>query len=61
MAELTKFKDGGGLGISLEGTVDTESNVERNPRHFIGTIHSDGPIGLNGKLRSGDELLQVSS
>ncbi|XP_022239967.1 multiple PDZ domain protein-like isoform X3 [Limulus polyphemus] len=60
VAQLSKFHPGGGLGISLEGTVDVEEGKEIRPHHYIRSILSDGPVGLNGKLQSGDELLEVN-
>ncbi|XP_065321655.1 multiple PDZ domain protein-like isoform X3 [Gordionus sp. m RMFG-2023] len=61
ISEFDKFKQGGGLGISLEGTVDvTEDGTETSPHHYIRSILPDGPLGINGKLRSGDELLEVN-
>ena len=61
MAQLSKFHEGGGLGISLEGTVDVENGVEKHPHHYIRAVHSGGPVGMNGRLKSSDELLEVSS
>lgn len=49
-----------GLGISLEGTVDVEGGQELRPHHYIRSILPEGPVGQNGKLRSGDELLEVN-
>lgn len=49
-----------GLGISLEGTVDVEHGVEVRPHHYIRSILAEGPIGKTGKLKPGDELLQVN-
>ncbi|XP_055886795.1 inaD-like protein isoform X6 [Biomphalaria glabrata] len=60
VAQLSKFKEGGGLGISLEGTVDVEDGVEVRPHHYIRSILPDGPVGLNGRLKSSDELLEVN-
>ncbi|KAK9871938.1 hypothetical protein WA026_015188 [Henosepilachna vigintioctopunctata] len=57
VANLTKLK---GLGISLEGTVDVENGVELRPHHYIRSILPEGPVGQNGKLCSGDELLEVN-
>ncbi|KAK4884232.1 hypothetical protein RN001_000503 [Aquatica leii] len=57
VAHIKKLK---GLGISLEGTVDVEGGVELRPRHYIRSILPDGPVGQNGKLGSGDELLEVN-
>jgi len=61
VAELRKFKEGGGLGISLEGTVtvDSEGGVESQRHHFIGSVLPEGPIGMDGRLAKGDELLEV--
>jgi hypothetical protein len=52
--------EGGGLGISLEGTVDVEDGHEVRPHHYIRSILPDGPVGKNGRLKSGDELLEVT-
>lgn len=60
VAQLTKFGERGGLGISLEGTVDVEDGQEVRPHHYIRSILPEGPVGRNGKLRSGDELLEVN-
>lgn len=60
MAQVCKFKEGGGLGISLEGTVDVENGVEVHPHHYIRSVLPDGPVGLTGRLQAGDELLQVN-
>ncbi|XP_017849640.1 patj homolog isoform X2 [Drosophila busckii] len=48
------------LGISLEGTVDVECGIEKRPHHYIRSILEDGPVGRQGILRPGDELLQVN-
>ncbi|XP_074644065.1 multiple PDZ domain protein-like isoform X4 [Tubulanus polymorphus] len=60
VAQLSKFREGGGLGISLEGTVDVENGIEVRPHHYIRSVLNDGPVGLNGRLQSGDELLEVN-
>ncbi|ESP05486.1 hypothetical protein LOTGIDRAFT_152344 [Lottia gigantea] len=60
VAKLSKFKEGGGLGISLEGTVDVENGVEVRPHHYIRSILPEGPVGQNGRCKSGDELLEVN-
>lgn len=57
VVELNKLS---GLGISLEGTVEVEGGVEMHPHHFIRSILDEGPVGRNGVLRPGDELLQVN-
>ncbi|XP_036335629.1 patj homolog [Rhagoletis pomonella] len=59
VAQIKKFAVGG-LGISLEGTVDVEGGREVRPHHYIRSILADGPVGVNGVLRSGDELLEVN-
>lgn len=59
VAQIKKFPVGG-LGISLEGTVDVEGGREVRPHHYIRSILADGPVGINGKLRAGDELLEVN-
>ncbi|XP_029038727.2 uncharacterized protein LOC114874016 [Osmia bicornis bicornis] len=60
VAQLKKFTEGSGLGISLEGTVDVENGQEVRPHHYIRSILPEGPVGQNGTLRSGDELLEVN-
>lgn len=61
VAQIRKFAASSGLGISLEGTVDIESGVEVRPHHYIRSILPEGPVGQNGLLRSGDELLEVNN
>ncbi|CAF1198688.1 unnamed protein product [Adineta steineri] len=53
--------DNGGLGITLEGTVDIENGEEVRPHHYIRALLRDGPIGTEGTLKSGDELLEVNN
>lgn len=60
VAQLSKFQPSGGLGISLEGTVDVEEGREVRPHHYIRSILPEGPVGVNAILRSGDELLEVN-
>ncbi|XP_063985120.1 patj homolog [Diachasmimorpha longicaudata] len=60
VAQLKKFAESSGLGISLEGTVDVENGQEVRPHHYIRSILPEGPVGQNGILRSGDELLEVN-
>lgn len=60
VAQIGKFKEGGGLGISLEGTVEKVDGEEQNPHHYIRSVLPNGPVGQNGKLVSGDELLEVN-
>lgn len=57
VAQIRKFAASSGLGISLEGTVDVEGGREVRPHHYIRSILPEGPVGQNGMLRSGDELL----
>ncbi|XP_066246939.1 patj homolog [Euwallacea similis] len=60
IARLKKFGEKGGLGISLEGTVDVEDGREVRPHHYIRSILPEGPVGKNEILKSGDELLEVN-
>lgn len=55
---MAKFNEGE-LGISLEGTVDIEDGREVRPHHYIRSILPNGPVGVNGRLVGGDELLEV--
>lgn len=48
------------MGISLEGTVDVEDGKEVRPHHYIRNILPHGPVGINGIMQSGDELLEVN-
>lgn len=57
VAQIRKLRASGGLGISLEGTVDVEGGREVRPHHYIRSILPEGPVGQNALLRSGDELL----
>ena len=66
---------GGGLGISLEGTVDVEEGVEvpitplhhytttplhqMRPHHYIRSILPLGPVGEAATFARGDQLLEV--
>lgn len=61
VAQIKKFAASSGLGISLEGTVDVEGGKEVRPHHYIRSILPEGPVGLNGLLKSGDELLEVNN
>ncbi|CAG9762109.1 unnamed protein product [Ceutorhynchus assimilis] len=60
IAQMHKTENSG-LGISLEGTVDVEDGKEVRPHHYIRNILPDGPVGQNGTLESGDELLEVNN
>lgn len=57
IAEVNKLE---GLGISLEGTVDVEGGQEVRPHHYIRSVLPDGPVGLQGTLIAGDELLEAN-
>lgn len=57
VADINKLN---GLGISIEGTVEVEGGIEKRPHHFIRSILNDGPVAKDGKLKPGDELLQVN-
>ena len=61
VAQLSNVHEGGGLGIGLESTTDTEKGVEVQMHHYIHSVLADGPVGINGKLKNGDELLEVSA
>ncbi|KPJ07596.1 Patj-like [Papilio machaon] len=50
----------GGLGISLEGTVDVEGGREVRPHHYVRSVLPEGPVGRAGVHRPGDELLEVN-
>ena len=52
--------DGGSLGIKMEEIVEEVDGVDQPSQYFIKTIHPNGPVGLNGKLKEGDELLEVN-
>uniref|UniRef100_A0A8C4XA42 Multiple PDZ domain protein n=1 Tax=Erpetoichthys calabaricus TaxID=27687 RepID=A0A8C4XA42_ERPCA len=51
VAQVVKFSESSGLGISLEAS---------SGHHYIRSILPEGPVGRNGKLFSGDELLEVN-
>ncbi|PIK51095.1 putative multiple PDZ domain protein-like [Apostichopus japonicus] len=58
---VSDVKKDGSLGIVLEGRVDIdEHGQEIQPRHYISTVVSDGPVGKQGLLAPGDELLEVN-
>ena len=50
----------GGLGISLEGTVDIIDGTQLCPHHYVESLRKDGPAAKCGLLKAGDELLQVN-
>ena len=60
VAQMKKENQKGGLGISLEGTVEKVDGEEQNPHHYIRSVLPNGAVGRNGRLRSGDELLEVN-
>ncbi|KAL0819366.1 hypothetical protein ABMA28_007489 [Loxostege sticticalis] len=57
VAEVRKLE---GLGISLEGTVDVEGGQEVRPHHYIRSVLPEGPVGQQGTLLAGDELLEAN-
>ncbi|CAH2244854.1 jg23064 [Pararge aegeria aegeria] len=57
IAEVHKLS---GLGISLEGTVDVEGGQEVRPHHYIRSVLPEGPVGVQGLLTAGDELLEAN-
>ena len=57
MIELEKDPAAQGLGISLSGNKD--GSRARMSVH-VADIDPQGPAGLDGRIRVGDELLEVS-
>ncbi|XP_063311217.1 multiple PDZ domain protein isoform X10 [Pelobates fuscus] len=51
VAQVSKFSESSGLGISLEAS---------GSHHFLRSILPEGPVGRSGMLYSGDELLEVN-
>ncbi|KAJ8416448.1 hypothetical protein AAFF_G00357360 [Aldrovandia affinis] len=51
VAQVEKFSESSGLGISLEANAG---------HHYIRSVLPEGPVGRSGKLFSGDELLEVN-
>ncbi|XP_041419824.1 multiple PDZ domain protein isoform X11 [Xenopus laevis] len=51
VAQVNKFSESSGLGISLEAS---------GGHHFLRSILPEGPVGRSGSLYSGDELLEVN-
>ena len=41
--------------------MDVEGGVETTTHHYIRSILPEGLIGATGKIKSGDELLEVNS
>ncbi|XP_075682901.1 multiple PDZ domain protein isoform X2 [Rhinoderma darwinii] len=51
VAQVNKFSESSGLGISLEAS---------GGHHFLRSILPEGAVGRSGKLYSGDEILEVN-
>ncbi|XP_052456856.1 multiple PDZ domain protein isoform X6 [Carassius gibelio] len=51
VAQVEKFSENSGLGISLDVCAD---------RHILRSVLPEGPVGRSGKICSGDELLEVN-
>uniref|UniRef100_A0A3B3D392 Multiple PDZ domain protein n=1 Tax=Oryzias melastigma TaxID=30732 RepID=A0A3B3D392_ORYME len=51
VAQVEKFSESSGLGISLEAS---------RGHHYIRSVLPEGPVGRSGKLFSGDELVEVN-
>ncbi|KAM9827628.1 multiple PDZ domain protein [Neosynchiropus ocellatus] len=51
VAQVEKFSENSGLGISLEAN---------GGHHYIRSVLPEGPVGRCGKLFSGDELVEVN-
>ncbi|XP_056617919.1 multiple PDZ domain protein isoform X3 [Triplophysa dalaica] len=51
VAQVQKFTENSGLGISLDACAGS---------HFVCSVLPEGPIGRSGKICSGDELLEVN-
>ncbi|KAM6949617.1 multiple PDZ domain protein [Aplochiton taeniatus] len=51
VAQVEKFSESSGLGISLEAS---------GGHHYIRSVLPEGPVGRCGKLFSGDELVEVN-
>ncbi|KAK9972442.1 hypothetical protein ABG768_025749, partial [Culter alburnus] len=51
VAQVEKFSENSGLGISLDACAG---------RHFLRSVLPEGPVGRSGKICSGDELLEVN-
>nr|CAH8873346.1 unnamed protein product [Trichobilharzia regenti] len=50
-----------GLGIGIESIVQDEELIDGNQyHHYIVEINSEGPIGRDGTLSVGDEILEVN-
>ncbi|XP_048053628.1 multiple PDZ domain protein isoform X3 [Megalobrama amblycephala] len=51
VAQVQKFIESGGLGVSLEA---------KDGHHYICSILPEGPMGQTGIIRPGDELIEVN-
>ncbi|XP_051755920.1 multiple PDZ domain protein isoform X5 [Ctenopharyngodon idella] len=51
VAQVEKFSENSGLGISLDACAG---------HHFLRSVLPEGPVGRSGKICSGDELLEVN-
>ncbi|XP_067283512.1 multiple PDZ domain protein isoform X3 [Pseudorasbora parva] len=51
VAQVEKFSENSGLGISLDACAG---------HHFLSSVLPEGPVGRSGKICSGDELLEVN-
>ncbi|XP_034532122.1 multiple PDZ domain protein isoform X6 [Notolabrus celidotus] len=51
VAQVEKYSESSGLGISLEAN---------SGHHYVRSVLPEGPVGRCGKLFSGDELLEVN-
>lgn len=58
VADISKFHEGGGLGISLEGTQNPHDGSL--PWHRIHAVSPEGPVGQNGIVIPGDHLVEVN-
>lgn len=50
VAQVQKFIESGGLGVSLEA---------KDGHHYICSILPEGPMGQTGIIQPGDELIEV--
>ncbi|XP_022779810.1 multiple PDZ domain protein-like isoform X3 [Stylophora pistillata] len=58
VADISKFHEGGGLGISLEGTQNPHDGSL--PWHRVHAVSFEGPVGQNGIVKPGDHLVEVN-
>lgn len=57
IANISKFQEGGGLGISLEGTQNPLDGSL--PWHRVHAVSPEGPVAKNGVVQPGDHLVEV--